>query len=292
MKTLKADLCLLGITVLWGASFPVMSIVLKNKYFLPYSYIAFRNMLAALIMALIFHKRFKKINVIAVKGAFLIGISLLLGSIFQVVGLVYTTPSKSGFITGLNVVFVPVMIAILYKKFPDGKTIFGIILSLIGLGFISINGINGINIGDVLTLLGAICFSSQILFVDRYSRECDVLLLACLETFVVGILAFIPAIGVEGLHIVLNPYSIFALIFTSVFCSAIAMSVQNKMQPLTQPTHAAIIYLAEPVFGAIFSTFIGDALTGRELLGCAFIFLGMIVLNIKFNFSILKTANR
>lgn len=66
-----------------------------------------------------------------------------------------------------------------------------------------------------------------------------------------------------------------------IFRTIVDYLVQNKMQPYTNPTHAAIIFLAEPVFSAIFSTFIGDKLTGKTLVGCALILLGMIVINIK-----------
>lgn len=278
-KELKADISLLLITIFWGASFPIMKFALRDIG--PLTLVVFRNGFGAILLTIIFYKRFRNINMRVIKGAVLIGLSLLIGCVFQVMGLLYTTSSKSGFITGLNVVFVPIIISVIYKKKPDSKTIIGIILSVIGLALISLNNDYSINIGDVFTLLGAFVFSFQILFVDKYGKGVDVLLLTCLELWVVGILGIIPAIGFEGLHMNLNAFSIGALIFTTVFCTTIAMCVQNKMQPYTNPTHAAIIYLAEPVFGAIFSTFVGDILSLRGLIGCILIFMGMLVVSIK-----------
>jgi drug/metabolite transporter (DMT)-like permease len=279
-QELKADLALIGVTVFWGTSFPIMSIVLKSMP--PYSFIAIRNMIGAVLLTAVFYKSFRKINLKDIKAAFLIGLSLLIGMIFQVVGLIYTTPSKSGFITGLNVVFVPLILAFIYRKFPDLKTLVGIILSVIGLALMSINGSMGINFGDILTLLGAIAFSFQILLVDKYGKEVDAGLLTSLELFVVGLLAFVPAIGIERLQFEMNVFVVGAILFTAVFSTAIAMWVQNKMQPYTNPTHAAIIYLAEPVFAAIFSAFIGDKLTGKSLAGGLLILLGTLIISIKF----------
>lgn len=280
-KEFKADLSLLLVTVFWGASFPIMKFALKDIG--PLTLVVFRNGFGAILLSIIFYKRFRNINMKVIKGAMLIGLSLLVGCIFQFVGLLHTTSSKSVFITGLNVVFVPIIVSIIYRKKPDLKTIIGIILSIIGLSLISLNNDFSINIGDILTLLGALVFSFQILFVDKYGKDVDVLLLTCLELWVVGIVGLAPAIWFEGLHMNLNTFSIGALIFTTVFCTAIAMCVQNKMQPYTNPTHAAIIYLAEPVFGAIFSVLVGDVLSKRGLIGCVLIFIGMLVVSIKLN---------
>jgi drug/metabolite transporter (DMT)-like permease len=281
MKQLKAELSLLAITIFWGASFPIMSIALKDVP--PYTFIALRNLLGALLLSIVFYKKLKDINRKMIIGATLIGVSLFLGSVFQMVGLVYTTPSKSGFLTGLNVIFVPIILAAMFKQLPDKKTVLAIIASIVGLVLMSSSGINGINIGDALTLICAICFSVQILLVDKYTKELDPIVLTILELAVVGLLALVPTIFVDKLQININEFSIFAISFTTIFCTAIAMVVQNKMQKYTNPSHAAIIYLAEPVFGAIFSIFVGDILSGRTLLGCMTILSGMLILNLRFN---------
>ncbi|MBC2579670.1 DMT family transporter [Clostridium sp. DJ247] len=281
-KELKADLSLLGITVFWGMSFPIMSVALKSIP--PFSFIAIRNTLAALILAAIFYKKFRNVDKKTIKAAVYIGVALLIGTIFQVVGIIYTTPSKSGFITGLNAVFVPVILALFFKQIPDLKTIIGIVLSILGLGIMSINGRMGINFGDFLTLLGAVAFAAQIILVDRYGGNVDAGVLTALELFVVGLFSFIPAIGVEKLQINFNAVIVGAILFTAIFSTAIAMCVQNAMQPYINPTHAAIIYLAEPVFGAFFSTLIGDRLTGRTLIGCILILSGTLIISVKVNF--------
>jgi len=282
----KADLSLLFITIFWGTSFPLVSLVLKSIG--TFSFVALRNILAGLILFLIFHRKVRTINKATLEGAILIGVSLFIGSALQVMGMIYTTPSKSGFITGLNVAFVPIIIAVTIKKFPNLRTTIGVILSIIGLAVMSLKGNLTINFGDFLTLLSAFCFSFQILFVDKYCKKVDIIMLTVLEIFVVGFISLIPAIFIEHLAFTLNSFTIFVIVYTAVFCTAIAMLVQNKMQPKTEPTHAAVIYLAEPVFAAIFSIFVGDIMSVRTLIGCLIIFIGMLVISFKVNMKSIK----
>ena len=278
-RQLKADLSLLAVTVVWGASFPIMSIAFKSVP--PYSFIAMRYILSALILGIVFIKRFKSFNKEMLKPGIWIGLALGIGCILQAVGLLYTTPSKSGFITGLNVIFVPIFIALLYKKLPDFKTNIGVVLSVSGLALMSISGGMGINIGDLLTLLSAVAFAAQIILVDKFSRNSDLAILTTIEFLTVGLLSTVPAVFVEGFKMDLNLFAIGAIIFTALFCTIFAYGLQNVAQAYTTPTHTAIIFLAEPVFSAIFSVFIGDKLSGRTFWGCLLILIGMIIINFK-----------
>lgn len=281
-RKLKAELFLLLATLMWGASFPMMSVALKNIG--PFTFITIRNLLATTVLGVIFYRRLKLINKSTVKIAFLISISMFVGSALQNSGLLYTTPSKSGFLTGLNVVFVPIILAFFYKKLPDIKIIIGVVLSVCGLFAMSMKGLNaqgGLNFGDFLTILCAIAFSVQIILVDKYAGDVDAILVTIMEVGFIGIFSLIPGIFIEKFSIVPNMSVISTLIFTAVFCTAVAMIIMNKMQPETDPTHASIIYLGEPVFSAIFSALIGDRLTGGALLGCILIMLGMVIASFK-----------
>jgi drug/metabolite transporter (DMT)-like permease len=278
-KEFKADISLFIATIVWGSSFPIVSLALKD--FPPYSFVMLRYLLATVMLLPLCFKRLKNINKETVIAGGIIGVTVFAGTVLQTAGLVYTTPSKSGFITGLNVVVVPILIAIIYKKFPDVRTIMGVIISLVGLGVMSLSGKMSLNFGDILTIVGAIMFSIQILVVDKYATNVDILLLTFVEFFATGIFSIIPAGIIERFNFNFNFMSIFGIAYTALFCTVIAYLIQNNMQPYTNPSHAAIIYLAEPVFSAIFSTFIGDRLTGRTLVGCILIFLGMIVINLK-----------
>lgn len=277
----KADLILLSITVFWGASFPIMSIALK--YIPPFSFLSLRYLISALILLPFGLRSIKHISKDTIKAAFFIGLSLFLGSGLQLLGLLYTSPSKSGFLTGLNVIIVPLIIIVIYKKVPEFKTIFGVILSIMGLAFMSYDGSFTLNIGDILTILCAIAFAAQILLVDKYSNNCDIFLLTSLEMLIVGLLGLIPAIYYENMNIVINKISVSSILYLALFCTVYAYFLQNKVQKYTEPTHAAIIFLAEPVFGAIFSIFIGDKLGGNTFIGCILILIGMVSINMSWN---------
>jgi drug/metabolite transporter (DMT)-like permease len=248
-----------------------------------------RYLLASIILLIICFKRLKNINRETVIAGLLVGLTVFLGTIFQTAGLLYTTPSKSGFITGLNVAIVPILVAIIYKKIPDTKIVIGVIFSIIGLGVMSINSNMTLNFGDGITIIGAFMFSVQILLVDKYAHKVDLLLFTFVEFFATGIFSILPAGLIEHFQFKFNSVSVFGIVFTAIFCTVVAYSIQNKMQPYTSPAHAAVIYLGEPVFGAIFSIFIGDRLTGRTLIGCGLIFTGMIVINLRVVLSRAKT---
>lgn len=272
---LKADASLLLITLFWGASYPLMSIVVKDIP--PFSFLVIRYFISGIILGLFCIKKLNKINKQTVIAALFVGGTLGVGCSFQLSGLLYTTPSKSGFITGLSVVFVPIYLAVIHKKLPSKKTTIGAVLALAGLWLISMKqGSMNINLGDILTLLCAAVFALQIMAVDKFAKNVDIMLLTCLEMFVIGILAIPPAIVVDKFNISISYFTVFAMAFMIFFGTIAAHSIQNKMQPFTDPAHAAIIYLAEPVFGGIFSVLIGDILSGQALLGCLLIFIAMM----------------
>lgn len=279
-KQMKAILGLLIVTVFWGTSFPIMSVALDGNIE-PFTYLAFRFTLAGVILSAIYYKRLIKVDRRTLRAGIILGLCLAVASALQIVGVKYTTASKAGFITGLNVVIVPVILSIVYKKMPDIKTILGVVFSVSGLYVMSLNGAMSLNIGDFLTLLCAFGYAIQIILVDKYAKGVDVMALSCIEFLVVGISGLPFAAFVEKFKMDVNVISIGAILFTAIFCTIVAFGIQNRVQHYINPTHAAIIFLAEPVFGAFFSLFIGERLTGKTLVGCLLIFLGMIVMNIQ-----------
>lgn len=274
-KKLKADLLLLMVTIVWGASFTLM----KNaiRFIPPYTFLSLRYLLAALFLGLIFFKSLKKINAACIKYGFIIGVSLFGGCALQAVGLQYTTASKSGFITGLNVVLVPIFLSVIYKKLPPAGTMISVLSGVIGLGFLTIGSSFNVNAGDMLTLVSAVFFAFQIILISRYSPGLDPILLTIVEMLTVSALSFMPGIVLEHLSVKFEVSSVFALVFTALFCSSLAYLIQMAMQKYTTPVHTALIFIAEPVFSLFFAILIsGETLTPRGILGCVLILAGMI----------------
>lgn len=275
-KQIKADLALLLVALVWGASFALMKQAIN--YILPYTFLAYRYLIAALILCAVFYKSLKNINAKTLRYGFLIGGVMFAGCALQIIGLKYTTASKSGFITGLNVIMVPLFIAIRYKKAPGISTILSTIIALSGLCMLSISSPFTINIGDVLTFFCAIFFALQVIFISKYSPMLDPFALTIVVLLTISLFSLIPAIFYEGMAADLNPSSIFALLFTAIFCSSLAYSLQMSVQKYTSATHAALIFIGEPVFSMIFSfIFLDERLSLRGAIGCVLVLAGMLI---------------
>lgn len=285
-KKLKADLALLMITVVWGVSFPLMKTVLE--YVPAYAYLSMRFLLAAAVLAAVFHKSLPELNKRTLLHGCVIGSFMFGGMAFQVVGLYTTTASNSGFITGLNVVIVPVVAALLLKKKPDKASIIGIIIAFAGIFFLS-GGLNfKFNYGDFLTFLCAICWAFQIIFIDRFTQTDDARLLAIIQVFFAGAASTVFRFTADaGKPLEINGTVILVVIFTAVFGSALALAGQTAAQKETTPDHAALIFTAEPVFAAIFAMFIPNSAGVTEMpslstaAGCLMILTGMLISELK-----------
>lgn len=275
-KEFKAQIVLVLLTAIWGLGFPLTSLALGGIG--PYTLVSIRSLLASLMLIIIFRKRIRTINWKTIKAGALIAIALMVGSFLQTGGMLYTTPSKSSFITGFSIIFVPILMIIIYKKPPTKRIFMSIVVSIIGLVLMTYNGDAGINIGDILTLLCALVFSAQVLLVDKFGGSFDGITLAMVELITMSILATPVALFQEGYHVDFTSASvILCILITGILGSGFAMAMQNKMQPLLNPSHAAVIYLCEPVFGVFFSLFIGDVLSLRAGIGAILILVAMFI---------------
>lgn len=285
-KKIRADLSLLGITVVWGASFPLMKMILA--YIPAYAYLSIRFLLAGVILAVIFNKSLRRINKRTFLYGSIIGIFMFGGMAFQTVGLYTTSASNSGFITGLNVVIVPVISAVLLRKKPDRASIIGVIIAFIGIFFLS-EGLNSnFNFGDFLTFLCAICWALQIIAIDKFTMTEDAPLLAIIQVLFVGLASSVLWVTVDaGKPMEFNGTTIGIILLTAVLGSALGYGGQTIAQKYTTPSHAALIFTAEPVFAVIFAMIIPNAEGVTEMpslskaVGCLLILAGMLVSELK-----------
>lgn len=285
-KKLRADILLILITMIWGASFPLMKIVLA--YIPAYAYLSIRFMLAGIVMLFLFRKRMARISRRALLYGCIIGLFMFGGMAFQVVGLYTTTASNSGFITGLNVVIVPIIAAVLLKKKPDRASLIGVLMAFAGLFFLSGGLSFSFNSGDFLTFLCAICWALQIIVIDKFTETEDPVLLAVIQLFFVGVASSAFWIAADaGKPMVINKTVVFILLFTAVLGSALGFGGQTIAQKYTTPSHTALILTAEPVFAAIFAMVIPNAEGVTEMpsiikaAGCLLILSGMLISELK-----------
>jgi drug/metabolite transporter (DMT)-like permease len=278
MKGIQAEIYLLGIVIIWGATFAIVKGILDQ--IMPFTFLAYRFFWAAFILGLIFWKRLKNIDQIILGKGFLIGIFLFLGYTFQTVGLKYTTATKAGFITGLSVVLVPIISHFFIREKISKNSIRGVILAFMGLWFLNYNSSFIFNFGDFLVLLCAVSFAMHIISVGLYARKVDYVLLVIVQLTTVFVLSFLMALFFErpGIHLYYPSGVWWSIILTGIFATALAFYMQNKFQRYSTATKTAIIFSGEPIFGAIFAyLLLGEKVGLIAWIGGLLIIFGMII---------------
>lgn len=275
-KKLKSDIMLVSVTIIWGSTFVIVK---KATSILPvYNFLFLRFLIALIVLVIMFGKRLLHIDKNTFAVSIMVGIMLFLGYAFQTLGLKYTTASKSGFITGFNVVLVPILESFFLKTKLSKASWLSVLLALSGLFLMTANIDLKINFGDFLTLLCAVSFAFQVVLIAKYAPSVDTVSFAIIQIFVVTILSGIFSFVYEKPAIPTDKTVWFALILTGIFATAFALAVQNTMQANTSATHAAIIFSLEPVFSAITAYLVsGEIMTLRSIIGGFLMLLSMIL---------------
>ena len=274
---IKSDVSLLLANLIWGATFVTMKNLLESV--LPLTILFWRFAIATVLLLLIsLLSKWHKIDWV---GGIFLGISLFAGYLFQTWGLIYTTPARSAFITGLSVILVPPLAFVILKSSIDRFSIIGTVISLFGLGLLTWQRGETKSIfflGDFLTLLGAIAYALQIVLVEKFTKDNESLPLATIEMGTVALLSLM-----FGIFFHQNIYPSFSrkewgsILFLGIFATALAFTLQKRAQKHTSSIHAGLIFASEPVFAAIFSYFLWqEKFTPRTLGGCALILGGIL----------------
>jgi drug/metabolite transporter (DMT)-like permease len=273
---IEADLWLLLASLIWGTSFPLVKMALFDVS--PLLFLAVRFSLGALCILPFLIVKKRRITPDRFWRGGVLGLFMFLGMMLQTLGLQYTTASKSGFLTGLCVVFVPFLVVLIEKRMPRLISLIGVVLAVAGIFFLTDPRGGGFNKGDLLTLLCAVSFAFQILFVEMLVKKDESDILAFLMVAATAILAGMSCMFLEVVRFNPSARGVGALCFTAVFCTAIGFHMQIRWQPRTTATAAAVIYTTEPVFAVVFAFMILDErLTSAAWIGAGLIFLGMIL---------------
>jgi drug/metabolite transporter (DMT)-like permease len=282
VKSKHADLLLILITAIWGLSFPIMRNSLA--FISEITYLLYRFTLASLVLLVIFRRKYKKINRTVLFRGVLLGISLSGALGFTVVALQFTTASNVAFITGLNIVVVPFASNIISRKKIDLIKRISIILALFGLFFISGGVELRFNRGDFFALLCALCISAQIILTDIFARDEDPITLGCLQVNIAAIIYFIMCfIGGGDFSFKINAIVVITILITGIAGTALAFVGQTYIQKYTTPSHVAIIFILEPVFGAVFALLIPkldgtiEMISSMKAIGCILLIASMLL---------------
>ena len=277
---------LIFVTIIWGVAF----VVVKNTLdVIPAVYlVALRFTVATLALCLVFAPRLKNIN----KSTFLhglgIGVFLFLGYTFQTIGCKYTTAGKNAFLTTIYVILVPFLNWGLSKKRPDAFSVVAAVMSVVGIGLLSLRGDLSMNIGDVFTLICGLGFALQIVFIARWSQEDDPILLTIVQIGVTAVLSWILAPFIDGklpVEVIKNPEVIKSILFLALFSTMICFLLQNVCQKYLRPSTAALLMSFESVFGVLSGViFLHEMMDVKGIIGCCLMFLAVVTSETKFSF--------
>jgi len=291
MKKYTGEGALLFNTLIWGGTFALI----KNAFtdISPLLFLGLRFGFAALIFLPFVYSHLKKTNKQTLIAGSVLGFFYFTGFAAQSLGLNLTTATKSGFITGMFVVFIPILQLIIERRKPKWFNMFSVFLVLIGLIMLSSKGENAIdfinqlgsdfNLGDLLTLLCALLFAFQVVYVDVFTKKYDYLPMVFVQLLITGLGGFVLSIifsaaSLETVKFTLNTTVVTAILYTAIFASIIATVIQLKFQKSVSPTKAGIIFSIEPIFAAIFAYFLlSEKISNFGLIGCVLIFIGLIV---------------
>lgn len=289
-NTIKHSLLLLLTAAIWGFAFVAQSVGMD--YVKPFTFTTARSLIGGVVLLpVIFYRghaagqsgRQRRLCwKAALPGGIICGILLCIATNLQQIGIQYTTVGKSGFITAMYIVLVPI-IGIFFRKKTSARIWISILLSVCGLYFLCMtDGITHLQRGDLYTLCCALIFSLQILAVDHYAPSADNAILACIEFFTCGICSLIPMFLLEQprMHLILAAW--LPILYAGILSNGVAYTLQFFAQRGLPASTASLLMSTESVFSLLAGFLIlHQMLNGRELTGCVLMFAAIILVQIK-----------
>jgi len=276
-----ADLALLVLTLLWGTTFHFVKVVLEIAS--AGVFLAGRFATAALVLALAWLVRRDRPGPRLLREGVLLGLFMLAGFVLQTLGLRFTTPSRSGFLTGLSVLVVPFVARFALGRRVRSASWVGVVLAVAGLAVLTRafdDGTSGeVRLGDALTVACAVAFALQIVFTSEWSPRHPLVPFVLVQLLVAfaGALLLVP---LEAPRLDRAGLARFAgtVAFTGVAMTAAAFLVMNWAQRRTTAVRAALVFSLEPVAAALFShVYGGEPLSRADWIGGALVVLGVVV---------------
>ena len=278
LKIRLAPWALLSVSAAWGMAFVVMKDAIERQSV--NNFLFTRFVVAVVVMIALRPQVLKQFDRNLILRAGAAGIFLGLGYIFQTLGLARTGAAITGFVTGLYVVFTP-LLAYFFLKERLTKLIWScVFIATVGLGLLSIRGFS-VGIGEMLVLASAFFFAAHIIALGKWSSGRDVYAMTIVQLAMCALLSGLASIP-EG-YSAPPDYGVWAVVvFTAVVCTAVAFVVQTWSQAHMTTTKVAVILTMEVVFAALFAIiFGGERLTLQATLGGLMVLTAMFMIVLK-----------
>lgn len=285
-STWRSDAALITLALMWGTSHVITKEILATHS--PSFYTSARFGLASICFGLMFAAHLRRSNRREVKQGVVLGLCSFAGIGFYVVGLVFTQASKAGFITGLYLVFTPLIGFALFRLRPTRQHLVGLGIAVCGFALLSFpHSGEQLNWGDVLVFLAAVAWAMHIAATSAFASRSDVRTLAAVQVFTVTVLAIVAHLMLRALGVEKSPNPLdwqFAaqIGYMAIMVTFVAALVQTWAQGRVSPSHAVIFYALEPATAAIYAYLrFGEKLSPIRGLGAALIVAGVIVSRLK-----------
>ena len=296
LKTnLGADAAILLTTLVWGSTFAVARDILDR--WPPLAYLALRLPLAALLFAALFPRQVFGASRAAWRAGATLGLLIGVSFLGQTVGLVYTTPAKSAFVSGITTPLIPVVAYLLFRARPSRENLAGVVLASVGGALIlAPAGAGLVNTGDLVTLGTTLLFAAHVSLMSVYARRFDVRQLSALQVVVAAALAVAawlalrayvalaggaaPALAREAAPLAWSAPVVWQLVYLSTVATVAVFLLWTWGQARMSATHAAVIFSLEPVFATLFAVLLRGSAEwtgGRATAGALLVVAGVVV---------------
>ena len=293
---LRHSLLLLLTALIWGVAFVAQSVGMD--YVGPFTFTASRSLIGAVVLLPVIWFLTRKETAVGTEqkrlevdkhkkrtllvGGIVCGVFLCIATNLQQIGLQYSTVGKSGFVTAMYIVLVPILGIFLHKGI-DIRKVISVILAVCGLYLLCMTGGNfSIGKGDIFTILCALAFSLQILSVDHFAPKVDCVKLASLQFLGCGICSCVPMLLFEHPHFAQLAAAWMPILYAGILSNGVAYTLQIVAQKGLNPTVASLIMSLESVISVLAGwAILHQTLTKRELAGCVFMFAAIIIVQLK-----------
>lgn len=278
-----ASIVLAVVALVWGTTYAVIKDTLSIIQ--PFSLMMFRFGFSALILSLMYLKKFKTIKSVDLKRGIIIGIFMFLAFYFLIVSIRFTTASKFSFIVGAYVLIVPFLSWVINKTKLDRYAIVGAILATIGLAFLTMERGAVFNLWDLVAGCCSFFFAAHMIAIEKYSGDSDPILLTIIQ-FITTAVLFIILTGIkEGYDFIVLPEIKWTLGYLVIISTIIPFAIQNIVQRYISSTSTALILTLQSAFGSIFAVYyLDERMTKQMIIGCLLIFIAIVFQETKLKF--------
>ena len=275
--TALATIGLVVMTAVWGSTFVLIKDVLSRMSVV--DFLAVRFVVAALAMGVLFAGPIRRLGRQQIMHGLLLGTLYGIGQLLQTWGLSLIAPSVSGFVTGMYVVFTPIIATVVLRQHMAGVVWFSVLLATAGLALLSLHGLS-VGLGVWLTLASAAVYALHIVGLGQWSRPGEALGMSALQVIAIAAVCLL-ATAPHGPVLPPDRSAWFAVLYMALIAGAGAMLMQTWAQAHLTATRAAIVMTTEPVFAAAFAVAFGtDLLSWRMLVGGALVLTAMYVVEL------------